>query len=272
MSLKRREPWATVLVWGEWWFPSLLVQHVCDKNTVPNIIRREKLSPGLCTVVLFGHHYTVRPLSDGVYMSEVEDLTLKTARWPTSELLQMEQPLRLHVCSSVEWTEVTAATASLQGCGMKDFTQLILSLRRWHWVFLILAFEVEPVEFTGDDRQSLSLGLGQKHAHVHRRQQADHRERYETVLLQSTLKKKTGRSPVSVGGRGLLGGVCGWTESWTDHQKRENHPNDEQVDPHHGSGDHVGCRPSGLVKDLCGQNPRHTSWGKTANTYIYTVY
>lgn len=45
--------------------------------------------------MLFGHHYTVRPLSDGVYMSEVEDLTLKTARWPTSELLQMEQPLRL---------------------------------------------------------------------------------------------------------------------------------------------------------------------------------
>lgn len=181
------------------------------------------------------------------------------------------QTVRLHVCSSVEWTEVGAAAASLQGCGMKDFTQLILSLRRWHWVLLILAFEVEPVEFTGDDRQSLSLGLGQKHAHVHRRQQADHRERYETVLLQSTLKK-TDRSTVSVGGRELLGGVCGWTESWTDHQKRENHPNDEQVDPHHGSGDHVGCRPSGLVKDLCGQNPRHTSWGKTANTYIYTVY
>lgn len=57
----------------------------------------------------------------------------------------------------------------------------------------------------------------------------------------------------------LDGWMDGGTDRETDHQKREDHSNDEKVEPHHGASDHVGRWPSSLIEDLCGQNAGHSS-------------
>lgn len=102
--------------------------------------------------------------------------------------------LRAHSSSThwcIQWSRVTAEPQqkSLQSRRQTHFTRLILSLSV-RWAFLLLAFEVELVEFTGNGWQRLSLRLRQEQADVQRRQQADCRERHKAVLAQLTLEQE----------------------------------------------------------------------------------
>lgn len=74
----------------------------------------------------------------------------------------------------------------LQVCGETHFGQPVLSLRS---ALFLLAFKVEPVEFTRDGRQRLPFGLRKEQSDVEGRQKADGGEGHKAELTQLPLEK-----------------------------------------------------------------------------------
>lgn len=74
----------------------------------------------------------------------------------------------------------------LQVCRETHFGQPVLSLRS---ALFLLAFKVEPVEFTRDGRQRLPFGLRKEQSDVEGRQKADGGEGHKAELTQLPLEK-----------------------------------------------------------------------------------